>query len=242
VPLPREFLSGLREATSAAGVVLVFDEVISAFRCARGGAQEAFSIRPDLTTLGKIVAGGLPGAAVGGRAEILDLLSFEAGARRGIEKIPHQGTFNANPLSAAAGVAMLEVIRDTDVCERASPYAAALRCELQGVFTRLGVPWLSYGSFSGFHVLTGDAGVRSEDLDAGRVRAESIKGAVDRELIRLLRLGLLAHGVDLMPWPGGLTSAVHGEEDLERTASAFERTVTLLRDEGLLDRRGGGAS
>src|SRR6185295_5965754 len=107
--------------------VLIFDEVISGFRCTPGGAQQAFGIRPDLTTLAKIVAGGLPGGAVVGRRDILDHLDQAACVAASREKIPHQGTFNANPLSAAAGIATLEIVATTDACQQANDYAARLR-------------------------------------------------------------------------------------------------------------------
>jgi glutamate-1-semialdehyde 2,1-aminomutase len=104
-----EFLHGLRALTAKRGVVLIFDEVITGFRYARGGAQERYGITPDLTTLAKILAGGLPGGAVAGKAAILDYLDYHDGDaqwnRHG--RVAQQGTFNGNPLSAAAGIACL---------------------------------------------------------------------------------------------------------------------------------------
>src|SRR5262249_7148870 len=105
VPLPTGFLAEVREVTSRYGVVLIFDEVITGFRWSRGGAQARYGITPELSVLAKIVAGGLAGAAVAGRADILDQLDQSAARRAGKEKIGHQGTFNANPLTAAAAVA-----------------------------------------------------------------------------------------------------------------------------------------
>src|SRR6516164_7792738 len=105
-----------RELTRRHGVVLIFDEVVTGFRVSPGGAQAEYGIRPDLTTLAKILAGGLPGGAVAGRKDILDLLDFQMTKAADREKISHQGTFNANPLSAAAGVAALEIVGTTDAC------------------------------------------------------------------------------------------------------------------------------
>ena len=105
----------------------VFDEVITRFRVAPGGAQGAFGIRPDLTTLAKILAGGLPGGAVAGRKEVLDELDFEAAAAKGREKIEHPGTFNGNPVSAAAGIATLEVAVPTTSNSVASSLATRSR-------------------------------------------------------------------------------------------------------------------
>ena len=108
VPHAFEFLGFLRELTAKHGVVLIFDEVITGFRVAPGGAQGYFGVTPDMSTHAKIIAGGLPGGAVAGRKEILDDLDFYETKASGREKIFHPGTFNANPVSAAAGTAALD--------------------------------------------------------------------------------------------------------------------------------------
>ena len=119
VPLGAEFAQELRRLCTQHGVLLIFDEVVTGFRATKGGAQMAFDVRPDLSSFAKIVAGGLPGACVAGRKDILDLLDFNVAARTGREKIAHPGTFNANPVSAAAGTAALTVIAETDAADRA---------------------------------------------------------------------------------------------------------------------------
>ena len=103
IPAREGFLEGLRAATARLGILLIFDEVIS-FRVARGGAQERFGIRPDLTTLGKIIGGGMAVGAFGGRAEVMNFYDPRGGRGR----ISHGGTFNANPLTMAGGVAPME--------------------------------------------------------------------------------------------------------------------------------------
>jgi glutamate-1-semialdehyde 2,1-aminomutase len=228
VPLRPEFLAGLRELTAERQQVLIFDEVISGFRCSPGGAQASFGIMPDLTTLAKIVAGGLPGGAIVGRADILDRLDFAACQVAGREKVPHQGTFNANPLSAAAGIATLELVASTDACERASAYAARLRAALNAVLHDERRDWVVYGSFSGFHIFTNPRHlpITAEEIDSGQHDYRTLK-AVDRQVINNLRLGMLIHGVDIFGWPGGPTSAVHTDEDLQRTVEAFRRTLRL---------------
>ncbi len=135
-------------------MVLIFDEVVTGFRVSPGGAQAEYGIRPDLTTLAKILAGGLPGGAVAGRKDILDLLDFQVTKTSDREKISHQGTFNANPLSAAAGVAALEIVGTTDACARANRYADSLRRQINEVFEEEHVPWAAYGTFSNFHIFT----------------------------------------------------------------------------------------
>ena len=104
VPVRGEFLRALRDITTKHNRLLIFDEVISGFRVHPGGAQGLYNIKPDLTTMAKILAGGLPGGCLAGRADIMDILDF----RPGKPKMKHPGTFNANPLSAAAGITTLQ--------------------------------------------------------------------------------------------------------------------------------------
>lgn len=234
VPVSVEFVRKLREETRRRGMVLIFDEVITGFRCAPGGAQEAMGIVPDLATFAKIMGGGMHGGAVAGRAEILDLLDFRIAKARGVEKVGHQGTFNAMPLSCVAGIATLQLIRDTDVCERATQYGRSLQSALNRVFTEEGVPWVSYGTFGGFHVYLNAAGrdASPEELESGTFDWDTIKGKNSPMLIQKIRLALLVHGVDIQPWPGAPISAVHTAKDCHHTAEAFRQAVRLLREDG----------
>jgi glutamate-1-semialdehyde 2,1-aminomutase len=236
VPLAPEFLHGLRDLAAQRGVPLIFDEVISGFRCSPGGAQGVYGIRPDLTTLAKILAGGLPGGAVVGRKEIMGLLDSGQSAANGHEKVPHQGTFNANPLSAVAGATTLQIVGETDACQRASEYAARLREELNRVLRDERIDWAVYGSFSGFHIFTNPERlpVTAADLDAGKCDYRVIKAPASKAMVTKLRLGMMIHGVELFSWPGGPTSAVHTNDDLEQTANAFRQTLKMLRSEGNL--------
>src|SRR5215213_3065153 len=119
VPPAEGFLEFLREATRESGALLVFDEVITGFRVARGGAQELYGVAPDLTILGKILGGGLPLAAFGGRAEIMERLA-PAG------DVYQAGTLSGNPLATAAGLSVLRRLRDPDVYVRLDRTAARL--------------------------------------------------------------------------------------------------------------------
>ena len=119
VPPAPGFLESLRLLCDASGALLIFDEVITGFRVARGGAQERFGVRPDLTVLGKIVGGGLPLAAFGGRAEVMDNLA-PAGA------VYQAGTLSGNPLATAAGLSVLRRLRDPDVYDELERRAARL--------------------------------------------------------------------------------------------------------------------
>ncbi|TQF84174.1 aminotransferase class III-fold pyridoxal phosphate-dependent enzyme [Elioraea sp. Yellowstone] len=233
VPLRPDFVRRLREETARRGIVLVFDEVVTGFRVARGGAQEALGIRPDLTTLAKILAGGLPGGAVVGRRDLLELLDPERAAARGVEKIPHQGTYNANPLSAAAGIATLEIIRDTDAIARTHAYAARLRAALNDVIEQEGVAWAVYGSHTGVHVFVNPNGlaIGPRSFDPLAMGYADLKIPRGNQTVTKLLLAMRTRGVDLAPWPGGPASAVHGEDDLERTVEAFRGAIRALREE-----------
>jgi glutamate-1-semialdehyde 2,1-aminomutase len=236
VPIRPQFLRDLRAATAAAGVVLIFDEVVTGFRVSPGGAQQALGVTPDLTTLAKILAGGLPGGAVGGRADILDALDFEAMERKGKEKIHHPGTFNANPVSAAAGVATLEIIRDTDACARAANYAARLRAALREAVIEADLPWGIYGTYTGTHIFTNPAGlpVDPATFDADQLTYDQLKVKRGGDVITKLRVAMRLEGVDIAPWPGCPASAVHTDEDLDRTVSAFRSAIRMLKAEGAI--------
>jgi glutamate-1-semialdehyde 2,1-aminomutase len=236
-PLAPGFLAALREQTLAKGVLLVFDEVITGFRVAPGGAQAHFGIAPDLTTLAKIVAGGLPGGAVAGRADVLERLDFAAAAALGLEKIQHPGTFNANPLSAAAGTAALEVIRTTDACARANAAGAMLREGLNEVLEAEDVPWAAYGTFSGLHLFTNPKGraIRPSEFDPFAVPYPELK-TKQGDITHRLRLAMLVQGVDFNNWPGALLSAAHGETELSDTVDGFRQALRMLKREGDLDR------
>ena len=234
-PITPAFLADLRELTEKHGVVLIFDEVVTGFRVSPGGAQEAFGIRPDLSTLAKILAGGLPGGAVVGRADIMQHLDFQAAAERGFEKIQHPGTYNANPLSAAAGACALGIIADGDACERANAFGARLRTRLNEVFRAAGVAWAAYGSYSTFHIFMNPEGRKldPEAFDPLALSHAELKRKPP-EALNKLRLALLTAGVDIMGSGGGVISATHGDRELEQTAAAFAEAVDRVgREEAL---------
>jgi glutamate-1-semialdehyde 2,1-aminomutase len=233
VPLDPVFVRALREETAKRGILLIFDEVVTGFRVAPGGAAEALGIRPDLMSYAKIIAGGLPGGAVAGRKDVMDALDFEATKRAGREKIQHPGTYNANPVSAAAGVAALGIIATTDACARANATAARLRARLNEVIAAAGLPWGVYGTYSGFHLFMNPQGLKVTPgaFDAAAHDASVLK-AQPAELARKLRLALLVHGVDTNGRCGGVVSSTHGEAEIEDTARAFAAALAMLRAEG----------
>ena len=130
VPLPPERVASIAAAARAHGSLVVFDEVVTGFRWSPGGAQAVIGVTPDLSALAKVVAGGLPGGALAGRADVMEVLAF----RDGRAKVEHPGTHNAHPLSAAAGIATLDLLADGTALAGANAAAAELRAALCAAF------------------------------------------------------------------------------------------------------------
>ena len=234
VPLPEGFIAELRELTRKHGVVLIFDEVITGFRWSRGGAQARFGITPDMCVLAKIVAGGLPGGAVAGRAEIMDQLDAAAAKSAKQEKIGHQGTFNANPLCAAAAVATLAIVETEDVCARAERTAGEIRDGMRRILVDQQIPWGVYGEASSFLIFQNPSRLPIDPaaFDPRKLGFKGLKGARNPDLAYRLRVALLANGVDIMGAPGGLVSATHGPREVAHTLEAFRTAVRWLKAEG----------
>jgi len=198
VPPEPGFLEALRGLCDASGALLVFDEVITGFRVARGGAQERFGVEPDLTVLGKIVGGGLPLAAFGGRAEIMEQLA-PAGA------VYQAGTLSGNPLATAAGLSVLRRLRDDTVYERLEAASARLEEGLApfGSVQRVGAMLTLF-------------------MTDGPVKRFEQAQACDTERYGALFRHLLARGVYVAPsqFEALFVSAAHGDAEIERTVEA----------------------
>ncbi len=211
-----DYLRHVRELTRERGIVLIFDEVVTGFRYAPGGCQEYYGVTPDLTTMAKILAGGLPGGAIGGRADILSLFDFRHDAqwmRHG--RVSHPGTYNANPISAAAGVACLKVVRDGAIQKKAAATADTLRAEFNAVLRRRGVSGQAGGEVS---------------LLAINLPKSKLKG---KDLLYKFRMAMQVGGVD---WNGNsmIVSAIHSDADVSRTVEAFDQAIGLLQADGAL--------
>jgi len=230
VPIRGAFLQTLRELTTRYDRLLIFDEVISGFRVHPGGAQGHYGVTPDLTTLAKILAGGLPGGCLAGRADILAGLEF----RPGKPKMKHPGTFNANPLSAAAGTTTLRLVAGGEPCRRANDIARLLRQKLNALFAERGADWVAYGEFSAFKLLPGYQGPRptGDDFVPYDGSVEKLEGPKDVRLVYAFRRGMLLHGVDLLSL-SGMTTAAHTEDDVDSTVAAMAATLEGLQAEGL---------
>jgi glutamate-1-semialdehyde 2,1-aminomutase len=197
---PRDgFLDALRRLCDASGALLVFDEVITGFRVARGGAQERYGVAPDLTVLGKIVGGGLPLAAFGGRAEIMDRLAPSG-------DVYQAGTLSGNPLATAAGLAVLRRLRDDGVYDELERRGARLEAGLaaHGRVQRVGAMATLFMT---------DAPVRNFD-DAQRC---------DTERYASLFRHLLERGIYIAPsqFEAMFISLAHGDDEIGRTIEAI---------------------
>jgi glutamate-1-semialdehyde 2,1-aminomutase len=239
VPLPPGFIAALRAATRRRGVLLIMDEVITGFRWSRGGAQSRHGITPDLCVLAKILAGGLPGGAVAGSRDVMDQLDPAAAKAARREKIGHQGTFNANPLCAAAAVATLTLVETTTACAQAEATAEAIRNGMRRILVEEQVPWGIYGEASTFVIFPNPHRVTIDPatFDPLQLGFQGIKGARDPNLINRLRLAMLANGVDIMGGPGGLVSSTHGPREVALTLEAFRTAVQWLKAEGDIKER-----
>ena len=151
-----DFLQDIRDITARHNVVFIMDEVITGFRLSPGGAQARWDLEPDLTTMAKIVAGGQPGAAVGGRADIMELMAFRDDPEwDSVLRVPQGGTYNAQPVTVAAGVATLEAIATGEVNARADAMALRLRDGLNEAFIQNEVTGHAHGIASIIHVNLG---------------------------------------------------------------------------------------
>lgn len=233
IPVDPEFLHGLRRLTSEHGVLLIFDEVVTGFRYAPGGAQEYFGVTPDLTALGKILGGGLPAGAVVGADSVMEVMAPRGRGQESRPYVPHHGTWNGAPIVAAAGVATLRLVQDGELGEAATMRANQLRDGVNGVFARHGVPGIAYGRSSIWktylgeppRMLSGDYSSAQEDSRRLRSAWGGLAGKV--------RQSMILNGVDPMN-TGGFMSAIHSDDDIDKTVIAFERTLERLGSEGLL--------
>jgi len=233
VPMQGDFLRGLRKLTADKKVILIFDEVITGFRVSPGGSQVHYGITPDLTTLAKILAGGLPGGCLAGRADIMNALEFDN--PRG-KKMRHPGTFNGNPLSAAAGAAALEVVSTGEPCRQANLMAKKLRTGLNELFEQKSVNWIAYGEFSAATILPDYDGPRptSDDFIPYNNSLDKLDRKLDPNLTRSLRCALLLSGVDFFGGWRAMLSSTHSEADIDRTIVAYSDAIDMLRADGLI--------
>ncbi len=230
VPTRAEFLQGVRQLTKDTDTIFILDEVITGFRVHPNSFQGHCEIVPDMTTLAKVLAGGLPGGCLAGRADLLDALAFGNSIGK---KMKHPGTYNANPLSSAAGIAALKIVETGEPARVVNESAAKLRAELNRVFAEKGSRMVAYGDFSAIKIHPAYDGPRpdSDDFIPYENDWKRLDGKFPMDLGHAFRCALLIGGVDWMGW-GGSTSIAHDDDDIDRTVAAFSKTVDLLREDG----------
>lgn len=230
-PLPPGFLADLREMTAERGRLLIFDEVVTGFRWSPGGVQAREGITPDLTALAKILAGGLPGGAVAGRRDLMEQLSFpEPGVKK--DKVGHPGTFNANPLSAAAGAACLAEVADGTYQERAEATARTLAAAMNAALAERSIPGAVYGQASCLKILIAGEDVPDARLySANEMPLAVLEAGMNSEVQRLLNLAMINRGVQVFG-NSMIVSGVHDQADVDRTIGAWTESLDALRAEG----------
>lgn len=235
IPLQKDFLKHVRALTDKYGVVLIFDEVITGFRWAPGGAQQRFGITPDVTTMAKIVAGGMPGGAVAGKREIMEMIAFSDDTTfNKTRRVPQAGTYNANPLAAAAGTAMLTKCADPAVQQKCDDLAAKLRAGINEAIARLDVPAFAWGESSVFHIAAGEtcSNFTAGDMHTPEgVSPEFLKASGGDKFGMQIEIGGLVEGVHLFH-SGGMLSTAHTEDDVAQTIETVERVLSRMKDDG----------
>nr|VFK15691.1 MAG: glutamate-1-semialdehyde 2,1-aminomutase [Candidatus Kentron sp. LPFa] len=215
IPPAPGFLSALRSLCDEHGSLLIFDEVMTGFRVALGGAQARYHVRPDLTTLGKVIGGGMPVGAFGGRARIMDQIAPTG-------PVYQAGTLSGNPVAMAAGLATLAIVSEPGFYERLSDTTRRL---VEGLATRaeaFGIPFTAHhigGMFGMFF---------SEESEIHNFQQVM---ACDQARFRRFFHGMLREGVYFAPsaFEAGFVSAAHGDQELEATWEAAERVFEEIR-------------
>jgi glutamate-1-semialdehyde 2,1-aminomutase len=214
IPPEPGYLQFLREITAANGIVLIFDEVITGFRVAPGGAQALYGVTPDLTTMAKALGGGFPVAAIGGRREIMDLVSDGA--------VLHAGTYNANVVATAAASASLDVLAQPGTHERLFRLAERLMAGFGEILGRAGAPVQVQGVGPMFQFWFSETPVRNY-----RDAAAHLNSPKYAALARALHeRGVMVHPSNIELW---FVSTVHTDADIEATLQAFEDAVAATR-------------
>ena len=212
-PLPG-FHETLREVCDQYGSVLIFDEVMTGFRVALGGAQQVYNIKPDLTTLGKVIGGGMPVGAFGGKREIMQKIAP-------IGPIYQAGTLSGNPVAMAAGLKTLELISQAGFYDALSQRTTQLMQGLQAAADKAGIPFTTnqVGGMFGFFF--------SQEKSISTFQQVS---QCNIERFKTFYHGMLDHGVYLAPsaYEAGFVSSMHTQQDIAQTIAAAEKVFTRL--------------
>ena len=213
LPIP-EFLESLREQCTLHGAVLIFDEVMTGFRVALGGAQSIFGVLPDLTTLGKVIGGGLPIGAFGGRKEIMEKIAP-------IGAVYQAGTLSGSPLAVAAGIAMLETVSEANFYTELSAKTETLLTGLEERATAAGIPFTT-------NQLGGMFGCFFSDEEKVSMFSQVMASNMDH--FQSYFHTMLQNGVYIAPsaFEAGFISAAHGDEEITTTLDAAEQAFSAI--------------
>jgi glutamate-1-semialdehyde 2,1-aminomutase len=226
-----EMVKTARELTKKYGTLLVIDEVISGFRWSKGGYQSAIGVTPDLSPLAKLNGGGIPGgAAVCGRADIMDLLQLRPGDAEWnrFKHVIHRGTWNGNPLTAAAAVEMLKIVEKGEVQKIAAGKASHLADGIQKEFAKRGIEACCHNATSVLHLHLG----KCEKCD--RTLCLDTKKSMPAELVHAWNGHLILNGVHLHRGAMGMVSPAHTDADIEQTIEVFGKAMDGLLEEGVV--------
>lgn len=230
-PVLPSFLEDLRRLSSEYGIVLIFDEVVTGFRISSGGAQKYYGVTPDLTTLAKILGGGLPGGAVCGKADIINMIETKDDPEYNkYRRVGHNGTFNANPLSASAGVTALGILKRDPINEQAISNGNLLKKQLNEILTQNEVSGCASGVNSLIHLRIGAD--HNCDSEICILPEDEMKKTTNANRNAQLNLAMLNNGIH--SGTRFVVGAFHTENDIFRTAEAFDKSLRELRSEGLI--------
>ncbi|HLR60483.1 MAG TPA: aspartate aminotransferase family protein [Pseudogracilibacillus sp.] len=227
IPADEEFLHGLRKITEELNIVLIFDEVKTGFRVALGGAQSAYNINPDLTTLGKVLGGGLPIGAVGGRKDIMmlsaaskngDVFSVGSKSNETVGTVFHSGTYNGHPLIMAVGLETIDILEEDNMMENLFSQTMLLRNRLEKMYASYNINMQTIGMGSIFNIIFTDQPIKSY-RDMWKANIE-LRQEIDTELLSL--------GVYLKPLNRYSMSTVHSTEDIDFTVKAHESALNKV--------------
>jgi len=218
IPAEKEFLRGLRELCDEKGILLIFDEVITGFRLAPGGAQQRYGVTPDLTVFGKILGGGFPVGAFCGRKEIMERIDAQRYERSNYSF--HGGTFAANPITMKAGLATLKLLEDGKVIDRLDRLGDRTRKRLREIFRASGVDVQ----------VTGDSSLFNVHFTKGKLENARDVAKADKKRLLDYNLWLIANGVFFLPTHNGALSNAHTRADLERLFSETERFMKQCKE------------
>jgi glutamate-1-semialdehyde 2,1-aminomutase len=217
IPADKEFLRGLREFCSEKDILLIFDEVITGFRLAPGGAQQYFGVEPDMTVFGKILGGGFPVGAFCARREIMERLDSHV-YERPLHSF-HGGTFTANPITMTAGMATLKTLEDGQLINGLNRLGQKIRDRLGRIFEASTIAVQVTGAGSLFNVY----------FTKGQVRDAVTAFEADRNRLLDYHLNLIANGIFILPTHNAALSTAHSEQDIEKLFSETERYVNQLK-------------